>query len=72
MRSDAYDLKSLFCMAVTKGLCYNKGEDMKKQNIVPLKDLNLTSRFLFDEVMENPDASKCQSVFLRMVRLEFS
>lgn len=27
----------------------------KKQNIVPLKDLNLTSRFLFDEVMEDPD-----------------
>lgn len=25
----------------------------KKQNIVPLKDLNLTSRFLFDEVMED-------------------
>lgn len=26
----------------------------KKTNIVPLKDLNLTSRFLFDEVMEDP------------------
>jgi len=26
----------------------------KKQNITPLKDLNLTSRFLFDEVMEDP------------------
>lgn len=25
----------------------------KKQNIVPLKDLNLTSRFLFDEVLED-------------------
>lgn len=24
-----------------------------KQNIVPLKNLNLSSRFLFDEVMEN-------------------
>ena len=23
----------------------------KKQNIVPLKDLNLTDRFLFDEVI---------------------
>ena len=25
----------------------------KKQNIVPLKDLNLTDRFLFDEVLED-------------------
>ncbi|XCP85248.1 Rpn family recombination-promoting nuclease/putative transposase [Roseburia hominis] len=25
-----------------------------KQNIIPLKDLNLTSRFLFDEVMDDP------------------
>lgn len=25
----------------------------RKQNIVPLKDLNLSSRFLFDEVMED-------------------
>ncbi|XCP85284.1 hypothetical protein ABXS75_00290 [Roseburia hominis] len=28
----------------------------KKQNIIPLKDLNLTSRFLFDEVMDDPQA----------------
>ena len=27
----------------------------KKQNIVPLKDLNLTDRFLFDEVLEDRD-----------------
>ena len=27
----------------------------KKQNIVPLKDLNLTERFLFDEVMEDKE-----------------
>ncbi|XCP85249.1 Rpn family recombination-promoting nuclease/putative transposase [Roseburia hominis] len=27
-----------------------------KQNIIPLKDLNLTSRFLFDEVMDDPQA----------------
>ena len=25
-----------------------------KQNMVPLKELNLTNRFLFDEVMEDP------------------
>ena len=25
----------------------------KKQNIVPLKELNLSNRFLFDEVMED-------------------
>lgn len=28
----------------------------KKQNIIALSDLNLTSRFLFDEVMEDPQA----------------
>lgn len=28
----------------------------KKQNMVPLKELNLTSRFLFDEVMEDSQA----------------
>lgn len=28
-------------------------EKKKKQNIVPLKDLNLTDRFLFDEVLED-------------------
>ena len=27
----------------------------KKQNMIPLKDLNLTNRFLFDEVMEDPE-----------------
>lgn len=27
---------------------------MAKKNIVPLKELNLTDRFLFDEVMEDP------------------
>lgn len=26
----------------------------KRQNMIPLKDLNLTSRFLFDEVMDDP------------------
>ena len=31
-----------------------KHKGNKKTNIVPLKDLNLTSRFLFDEVMEDP------------------
>lgn len=30
----------------------------KKQNMVPLKELNLTSRFLFDEVMEDPQAQR--------------
>ena len=30
----------------------------EKKNIVPLKDLNLTSRFLFDEVMEDPQIQK--------------
>lgn len=30
-------------------------EKKKKQNIVPLKDLNLTDRFLFDEVLEDGD-----------------
>lgn len=30
----------------------------KQQNIIPLKDLNLTSRFLFDEVMEDPQTQK--------------
>ena len=28
----------------------------KRQNRVPLKDLNLADRFLFDEVMEDPQA----------------
>ena len=27
-----------------------------KQNLIPLSDLNLTDRFLFDEVMEDPQA----------------
>ena len=27
-----------------------------KHNIIPLSDLNLTDRFLFDEVMEDPQA----------------
>ena len=26
----------------------------KKQNMIPLQELNLTSRFLFDEVLEDP------------------
>ena len=26
----------------------------KKQNLIPLQELNLTSRFLFDEVLEDP------------------
>lgn len=30
----------------------------KKQNMIPLKDLNLTNRFLFDEVMEDPDTHR--------------
>ena len=29
---------------------------MKHKNLIPLKDLNLTSRFLFDVVAEDPDA----------------
>ena len=27
-----------------------------KRKIIPLKELNLTNRFLFDEVMEDPRA----------------
>ncbi len=30
----------------------------KKQNMIPLKELNLTSRFLFDEVMEDPQVQQ--------------
>lgn len=30
----------------------------KKQNIVPLKELNLTDRFLFDETMEDPETHR--------------
>ena len=30
----------------------------KKANIVPLKDLNLVNRFLFDEVMEDPQTHR--------------
>ena len=30
----------------------------KKQNLIPLKELNLTSRFLFDEVMEDSQAQQ--------------
>lgn len=30
----------------------------KKQNMIPLKDLNLTNRFLFDEVMEDPETHR--------------
>lgn len=30
----------------------------KKQNMIPLKDLNLTNRFLFDEVMEEPQTQQ--------------
>lgn len=33
-------------------------ETKKQKNIVPLKDLNLTDRFLFDEVMEDPQAQQ--------------
>lgn len=33
----------------------------KKQNRVPLKELNLTDRFLFDEVMEDPQAHQTDS-----------
>ncbi len=29
-------------------------DDRKTKNLIPLKDLNLSSRFLFDEVMEDP------------------
>ncbi len=31
---------------------------MKKQNMVPLQELNLADRFLFDEVMEDPDTHR--------------
>jgi len=31
---------------------------IKKQNMIPLKNLNLTNRFLFDEVMEDPDTHR--------------
>ena len=30
----------------------------KKQTMIPLKDLNLTNRFLFDEVMEDPETQQ--------------
>lgn len=30
----------------------------KKQNMIPLKDLNLANRFLFDEVMEDPETHR--------------
>lgn len=30
----------------------------KKQNLIPLKELNLTNRFLFDQVMEDPDTQQ--------------
>ena len=30
----------------------------KNKNMIPLKELNLTSRFLFDEVMEDPQAQQ--------------
>ena len=30
----------------------------KKQNMIPLKDLNLTNRFLFDEVMDDPETHR--------------
>lgn len=30
----------------------------KKQNMIPLKNLNLTNRFLFDEVMEDPETHR--------------
>lgn len=33
----------------------------KKQNLIPLKELNLTSRFLFDEVMEDSQAQQILS-----------
>ena len=31
---------------------------IKKQNMIPLKELNLTNRFLFDEVMEDPETHR--------------
>ncbi|MCD8197261.1 MAG: Rpn family recombination-promoting nuclease/putative transposase [Lachnospiraceae bacterium] len=31
---------------------------MKKQNMIPLQELNLADRFLFDEVMEDPQAHR--------------
>ena len=38
-------------------------QENKRKNIVPLKDLNLTSRFLFDQVMEDPqEAPSCDGV----------
>ena len=44
---------------------------MKHKNIIPLKDLNLTNRFLFDVVAEDPDAHEAMlSIILgRDVRL---
>ncbi len=33
-------------------------KETRKHNIVPLKDLNLTNRFLFDEVMEDPQTQQ--------------
>ena len=30
----------------------------KTQNMLPLKELNLTSRFLFEEVMEDPQVQQ--------------
>lgn len=30
----------------------------KKRSMIPLKELNLTNRFLFDEVMEDPETQQ--------------
>jgi len=45
-----------YCVCDTLRRRYMKKE--KKQNIVPLKDLNLTDRFLFDEVLEDRESSQ--------------
>ena len=34
------------------------GNNCKKRNIIPLKELNLTNRFLFDEVMEDAETQR--------------
>lgn len=47
---------------IMTALWYNKGGYMgnncKKRNIIPLKELNLTNRFLFDEVMEDAETQR--------------
>ena len=36
----------------------------KTKDLIPLKELNLTNRFLFDEVLEDPDTSGYSQYYL--------